>query len=108
MPQQNLKAMLPTVNYLSHPYSEGFSSKATIHPKTHTPPQHLTKSGVEGSLGHFLVFVHNWETLFSFDTWQVPLDAQISSSIHEPSKRLALVSSKESLWSRPLLSKYNP
>lgn len=88
MPQQNLSAMLPTINYPSHPYSKGFSGKATIHPKSHTLlPQHPTKSGVEDNIGSFLFFPIT-ETLLFLGTWQIPPDGQVSLSIHEPSKGL--------------------
>lgn len=98
--------MLPTINCLSQPCYKGFSSTATTQPKTHTLTlQCVTKSGVEGRIEPFLVFAHNQETLFSFDTWKVSLDGQVSLSIRETCKGLALASSKEILRPRPLLPK---
>lgn len=83
----NLRAMLPTINCPTHPYSKGFSGKANIHPKIHTPlSENSTKSGMEDSIGPFLFFSHNRETLFFLCSWQIPLDGQVSLSIHEPSK----------------------
>lgn len=89
VPQQNLRVMFPTINCSSHPNSKGFSAQPTIHPKSHTPPQDLTKSEVEGSIGLSLVFTHNRETLVSFGNWQIPLVGHVSLSIQEPNKGLS-------------------